>query len=157
MQILLRIVCIVRITSPELPPMAVQYRCHVSLSVSRDQYTVLPLDTLNPDCLIYVPNVGTFDFLLILSFGPMRVLSLIFARAKFKMSWLLIGCSAFSKRHSDWLNFIHFPGYRLKIKIILRLIKRGDQALISISTILKETEGSEFCELLFNVEGNKKV
>ena len=34
---------IVRITSPELPPMAVHYRCHVSLSVSRDQYAALPL------------------------------------------------------------------------------------------------------------------
>ena len=40
---LLRVVCIVRITSPELPPMAVQYRCHMSPSVSHDQYTVLPL------------------------------------------------------------------------------------------------------------------
>ena len=39
MQILLRIVCMVRITSPELPPMAVQYRCHVSPAVSRDQFT----------------------------------------------------------------------------------------------------------------------
>ena len=28
-------VCIVYITLPELPPMAVQYCCHVSLSVSR--------------------------------------------------------------------------------------------------------------------------
>ena len=40
---MLRIVCIVCITSLELPPMAVQYRCHVSPSVSRDQYTALPL------------------------------------------------------------------------------------------------------------------
>ena len=36
-----------------------------------------------------------------------------------------------------WLNFIHFSGYKLKIKLILRLIKRGDQALISISAILE--------------------
>ena len=30
-------------TSPELPPIAVQYRCHVSPSISRDQYTALLL------------------------------------------------------------------------------------------------------------------
>ena len=30
--------------SPELQPMAVQYYCHVSPSVSRDQYTALPLE-----------------------------------------------------------------------------------------------------------------
>ena len=29
--------------SPELQPMAVQYYCHMSLSVSCDQYTALPL------------------------------------------------------------------------------------------------------------------
>ena len=31
-------VCIVRITSAELPPMAVHYRCHMSPTVSRDQF-----------------------------------------------------------------------------------------------------------------------
>ena len=30
--------------SPELQPMTVQYYCHVSPSVSRDQYTELPLE-----------------------------------------------------------------------------------------------------------------
>ena len=30
--------------SPELQPMAVQYYCHESPSVSRDQYTALPLE-----------------------------------------------------------------------------------------------------------------
>ena len=49
---------------------------------------------------------------------------------------LLNGAQNF-KRHSDLLNFRNFPGYKLKIKIILRLTKIGDQALISISTILK--------------------
>ena len=34
-----------------------------------------------------------------------------------------------------WLNFTHFLGY--KLKLILRLIKREYQTLISISTILK--------------------
>ena len=37
------LVCIVRIMSPELSPMAVQYHCHVSQSVSCDQYTALSL------------------------------------------------------------------------------------------------------------------
>ena len=43
----------------------------------------------------------------------------------------------FYNRHSDWLNFRNFPENKLKIKIILRLTKRGDQAVISISTIQK--------------------
>ena len=38
-------------------------------------------------------------------------------------------------RDSDWLNFIHFSGYQYKIRLVLR--KREDQALTSISTILK--------------------
>ena len=38
-------------------------------------------------------------------------------------------------RDSDWLNFIHFSGY--KIRLVSWLGKREDQALISISTILK--------------------
>ena len=64
---------------------------------------------------------------------PMRVLSLI-ARAIFLDSdWLFEFCN----RHSDWLNFIHFTGNKLKNKLILRLIKTEDLALISIFTILK--------------------
>ena len=38
---------------------------------------------------------------------------------------------------SDWLNFIHFSGYMYKIRLVSKLRKREDQALISISTILK--------------------
>ena len=34
----------VRNMSPELQPMAVQYHCHMSPIVSRDQYTALPLE-----------------------------------------------------------------------------------------------------------------
>ena len=49
-------------------------------------------------------------------------------RAKFQISRLMI-------RVSDWLNFIHFSGYKYKIRLVSRL--REDQALISISTILK--------------------
>ena len=50
-------------------------------------------------------------------------------RAKFQISRLLI-------RNSDWFNFIHFSGYKYKIRLV-RLRKREEQALISISTILK--------------------
>ena len=51
-------------------------------------------------------------------------------RAKFQIYRLLI-------RDSDWLNLIHFLGYTYKIRLVSRLRKREDQALISISTILK--------------------
>ena len=51
-------------------------------------------------------------------------------RAKFLIYQLHI-------RDSDWLNFIHFLGYKYKIKLVSILRKREDQALISISTILK--------------------
>ena len=51
-------------------------------------------------------------------------------RAKLKIFRILI-------RDSDWLNFIHFSGYKYKFRLASRLRKRKDQALISISTILK--------------------
>ena len=51
-------------------------------------------------------------------------------RAKFQISQLRI-------RDTVWLNFIHFSGYTFKIRLVLILRKRVDQALISISTILK--------------------
>ena len=41
-----------------------------------------------------------------------------------------------SYRDSDWLNFIHFSGYKYKIRLVSRLRKKV-QALISISIILK--------------------
>ena len=50
--------------------------------------------------------------------------------AKFQISRLL-------KRDSDWLNFIHFSGYKYKIRLVSILRKREDHALISITTILK--------------------
>ena len=40
-------------------------------------------------------------------------------------------------RGSDWLNFIHFLGYKYKIRLVSKLRKREDRALILISTILK--------------------
>ena len=40
-------------------------------------------------------------------------------------------------RDSDWSNFIHFLGNKYEIRLVSILRKREDQALISISTILK--------------------
>ena len=37
----------------------------------------------------------------------------------------------------DWLNFIHFSGYKYKIRLVSIKGQREGQALISISTILK--------------------
>ena len=51
-------------------------------------------------------------------------------RAKFQISRLHI-------HDSDWLSFMHISGYKYKIRLVSRLRKRVDQALISISTILK--------------------
>ena len=85
-------------------------------------------------------HCGHFWFLLNLLFShffwSITVLLLI-ANQNFKFSRLLICCSGYSKRPSDWLNYKHFSGYKIKIKLILRLIKRWDHALMSISTILK--------------------
>ena len=50
--------------------------------------------------------------------------------AKFQISRLLI-------RPSDWLNYIHFSGYKHKIRLVSRLKKREDHTLILISTFLK--------------------
>ena len=49
-------------------------------------------------------------------------------RAKFQISRI---------RDSDRLNLIHFSWYKYKIRLVTRLRKRKDQALISISKILK--------------------
>ena len=49
--------------------------------------------------------------------------------------WLAVWDSAYTTL-IGW-NLKNFPGYKLNIKIILRLTKRGDQVLISISIILK--------------------
>jgi len=37
----------------------------------------------------------------------------------------------------DWLNFVNFSGFKYKIRLVSRLRKRENQALISITPILK--------------------
>ena len=54
-------------------------------------------------------------------------------------------------RDSDWVNFIHFSGYKYKIRLVSRLREREDQALISKSTILKFSAEER------NVENVKKI
>ena len=58
--------------------------------------------------------------------------------AKFQISRLPI--------REFWLNFIHFSGYN-KIRLVSRLRKREDQALISISTILKQCTSKVYFSL----------
>ena len=100
----------------------------------------LEWDILNPNYLIWESNGHTFDFLLNPFFlgyyretsskvPPVSIYNLI-RRAKFQIYRLHI-------RDSDWLNFIHFSGNKDTIRLISMLRKREDQALISISTILK--------------------
>ena len=92
--------------------------------------------------LIWVSNGHTFDFLLKPFFlniveknqKPVYKNSVSLHnfkwRAKFQIFRLHI-------RDSDWLKFIQFSGYKYKIRLVSILRKREDQALISISTILK--------------------
>ena len=99
----------------------------------------LEFDTLNSERLIFISNVDTFNFLLnplfFISLQDSRVLSLVCAQ-----NLKLLACDQlFQISHTplNWLNFTCFSEYKLQIKTVLRIIKRGDQALISISTILK--------------------
>ena len=95
-------------------------------------HITVDLKTINTNRLIWT---STVDFCVIRSFSffldiPTGFRPFIKWRAKFQISRVLI-------RQSDWLNFIHFSGNKLKINLALRLIKSIDQALISIPTILK--------------------
>ena len=87
--------------------------------------------------LIFFLNCSFFDIVVknqklvfkIRDFLPFLYINLKL-RAKFQIYRLHI-------RDSDWFNFIHFLRYKYKIKLVSVLRKRDDQALISISTILK--------------------
>ena len=61
-------------------------------------------------------------------------------------------------RDSDWLNFIHFSGYKFKIRLVSILRKREDHALISISPILKfSAQNSNLKYLRFTTLGYKDI
>ena len=53
-----------------------------------------------------------------------RLMFTFTVKSKFQISRLLITCSRFFIHHSDRVNFIHFSGYKPKIKLILRLTKK---------------------------------
>ena len=92
------------------------------------------MDTLN----FYLIRSFTVFSNILTSFQPRRVLQWNGAQNfKFPGFWLSVRESKICIHNSDRWNFKNFPDTNPKIKIILRLTKRGDQALISISTILK--------------------
>ena len=79
-------------------------------------------------------------------FNIREILTLLYInlkwRAKFQIYRLHI-------RDSDWLNCIHFSGYKYKIRLASIKGKWEDQALISISTILKFSAQYFFsCDIL---------
>ncbi len=55
----------------------------------------------------------------------------------FRLLWLTVPVSPNPTRLVELYYCIHFWWYKLKIKLILKLTKREDQTLISISIILK--------------------
>ena len=91
------------------------------------------MDTFNflfiPFFFGYCTEITKTDFFKISESLPFLFMNLKW-RAKFQISRILIS-------DSDWLNLIHFSGYKYKIRLVSRLRKKEDQALISISKILK--------------------
>ena len=60
-------------------------------------------------------------------------------------------------RDSDWLNFIHFSRYNYKIRLVSIERKRDDEALISISTILKFSAPRLYIETNNNTSSIKVI
>ena len=96
----------------------------LALKITSTELGTLEQDTFNSGCLILISNVDTFNFLLSTLFWiqfrkienrffkDRESLPFLYInpkwRAKFQVSLLLI-------RDSDWLNFIHFSGYKFKL------------------------------------------
>ena len=102
-------------------------------------FYTLELDTFNPDRLIWISNVESYNFLLIPLFFSHRQFYTMNCAQNLKFPgfsdcWT-VWVSPNATRY--WLSYLHFCRYKLKIKLILILTKREDQALISIFTILK--------------------
>ena len=85
---------------------------------------------LNRSILYIVEKKLKTGFFLIREFLPFLYINLEWGAQNFKL-W------ASYIRNSDWFNFIQFLGYKYKIRLVSILRKRENQALISISTILK--------------------
>ena len=90
----------------------------------------LEWDILNPNYLIWVSNGHTFYFRLKPFFlGYSREKSILYInlkwRAKFQIYRIFI-------HDSDWLNFIHFSGYKYKIRFVIKK-KRGSSINLDIN------------------------
>ena len=95
----------------------------------------LEWDTFNPDWLIRISNVE-FEYSTEKSktgFKSRKSLPFLYIDFKWHLKFKI---SRFLIHDSDWLNFLHFSGYKYKNRLVSRLRKKEDQALISISTIL---------------------
>ncbi len=110
------------------------------------------LNTLNPYLLISRTNVETFDFLLNRLFLDNHIGSNQWAfshwlRKNFQASgWLFDLCKQY------WLvEFLHFSGYQIKIKLIWRLTEIADEAFISICMM------EDFTALIINRNYKKLV
>ena len=102
----------------------------------------LEWDILNQGYLIWVSNGYTFDFLpkpsfLGYSWEKSKTVSVYILTLNGAQNFEIYRLHTCNECNSDWLNFIHFLGYKYKIRLVLILRKGEDQALISISTILK--------------------
>ena len=100
------------------------------------QLETLVIDTNNSVCLISISIVHTFDCLLsslleIPALGSLPT-NKSFRREISLSDWLLGFCK---RRHYDWLNFKHFLGYQIWVKLIYRLTKSEDLVLTSIFTL----------------------
>ena len=114
----------------------------------RLSWKLLESDTLNPDRLIWISNVNIFNCLLhslfslffeipIPDFDQWELILSLKGAQKFQFPGLRLALrdSAYDTLLVKCYQL--FWKQTLKIRLILRLIKRGDQALISISTVLK--------------------
>jgi len=119
----------------------------------------LEWDILNLDYLIWVSNGHTFDFLLnpfFLGYSREKWKT-VFIKIRESLPFLYINLKLRANlkiyrlriRDSDWMDFIHFSGYKYKIRLVSISIKREDQTLISISTILKFSAQILFQYLFF--------
>ena len=93
----------------------------LKIKVESSELETLELDTINTYRLFWISTVDTFDLCLIHSFS--HFLDISTKLDQWEISRLMIGGSV-STIDTDWLHLRYFPGYKLKIKIILWLVKR---------------------------------
>ena len=124
------------------------------------------MDTFNPECFIQISNVNTFNFLLnplslwisVLCFTNESTVHSLNGTQNLNFSGFSDWLFRFLQMPLNWLSYIKFCWYKLKIKLILKLTKNEDQALISISTILKFSAQfiNYYLNLLLTGEGRRR-